>query len=80
MKILHLQIPLEPNKSYKNALAISPETLGKFVKLVQDKIGDDWQVIATPFIPSVFGDTVSFYNFDMNIVDKDEFLELIKKK
>lgn len=79
-KILHLQIPIKQNTNLRDDLEINPETLGKFMKLCQDRIGEDWKVISSPCIPSVSGDGVNFYNFDMNVISKDELLDLIKGK
>ncbi len=76
-KILHLQVPFEQNSSRPDMLSISPDTLGKFMKLCQDKIGQDWSVIASPCIPSVSEDGQTFFNFKLEQLTKEELFGLL---
>lgn len=50
-KIIHFQIPLL-NDGTQDNLAISAEVANRFVKLMQEKLGKKYIVIASPFIPS----------------------------
>jgi hypothetical protein len=75
--ILHLQIPLIPDVKYGNALAISPEILGKFVNLIQNKLGKKWKIITSPCIPTTLNKK-GFKNFLMENFTKEEILNLIK--
>jgi len=64
-------------------MAISPDVLGKFLKLLKDVLGDEWHIIASPFLPSelVIKDEGTFlYNFDMKQMDIDELTKLIEGK
>lgn len=72
-KILHFKI-----QSDLNGIPIySPELLGKFMKLIQDKLKDEYIIIASPYDPSTsYGD--SFCNFDMQQLTKEDLLNMIK--
>jgi hypothetical protein len=79
-KILHFQIPLLENKHYvKDALAISPELLGKFLTLIKDKLGEEFVVITSPCCPGIIGDDTILYNFDLNQISLDELKEMLNK-
>ncbi len=80
-KIIHFQIPIEQNKPYRDALAISPETLGKFLSILRTSLDrEEWEIIASPFIPSVSEDGKTFFNFELGQLSKEELFNLIKEK
>lgn len=77
--ILHFQIPVG-TRGIQDDILIRPETIGKFLKLVKDKIGDDYLVITSPCTPSLLdykGETL--YNFDMKQISIEELLLLLEK-
>lgn len=70
-KIIHFQIPLL-NDGTKDNLAISVEIANRFVKLMQEKLGKKYIVIASPFIASgVDGITIK----DFTEMDLKTFIE-----
>lgn len=76
MKILHLKIPLL-NKNSQNGFAISLEIISRFMEIIEEKIGDEYIVVASPFDPSISeGD--EFYTFDMKKLSKKELMDIIK--
>lgn len=80
--ILHFQIPLL-NRNLIDDLAIRPETLGKFIKLAQDKLGEEWIVVASPFDPLVMDlsdNEQKFYNFKMNQINFEELQKLVSQR
>ncbi len=79
-KVLHLQLPVRVNSAANDDFLVSVDVLGKFMRMCQKRLGEDWVVISSPTIASVSEDVKNFYNFDMNIMSKDELLDLIKEK
>jgi hypothetical protein len=75
-KILHLQIPVRENSSRNDELTIGPELLGKFLKLIKDNIGDDWEIITSPCLPGTNPEE-EVYNFDMKQITLDELKSMI---
>jgi hypothetical protein len=67
-KILHLQIPLK-NKKINNNFAITPEYLGQFMKWIQEKVGDEFIVIASPCLPGLIGEDNILYNIDLTQIN-----------
>jgi hypothetical protein len=76
MKILHLQIPFR-NKKTQDNFAVSPKTLGQFMKYYQEKLGEEYLVMASPCIPSLLSDSDVLLNFDMKGISLRELKELI---
>lgn len=77
MNILHFQVPLLDNGRVDN-LAIRPETLGKFLQLIKNRVGDDYAVVASPCVPSLLdykGDLL--YNFDMKQITVNDLISMI---
>lgn len=74
-KILHLQIPIDSSRP--NGILISPEIVGKFATLVQDRIGENWVVITTPFVPSAWS-LENVKNFMIESLSKEELMKLIE--
>ena len=40
--ILHFQIPMMPNATRENQIAVSPELFGKFMKVMKDNLNDEY--------------------------------------
>lgn len=77
-KIIHFEIPIG-DRPIKNDFKISVETLGKFVRLIQEKLGEDWIVITSPMKPSLTEDMENFYNFELKQLSKEEVLDMINE-
>lgn len=77
-KIIHFEIPTG-DRSIRNDFKISAETLGKFVRLIQEKLGEDWVVITSPMKPSLTEDMEHFYNFELKQLSKEELLDMINE-
>jgi hypothetical protein len=78
-RILHLQIPMMDTKApIRDAFGVSPETAGKFISMIKEKLGDDWVVIMSPFDPTISEDGQTFYNFKMEQLTKKELMKLIQ--
>jgi hypothetical protein len=39
----------DPSNSNKEIFSMSPETLGKFLNLIREAVGDEYKVVAIPF-------------------------------
>ena len=76
MNFLHLQIPIK--KTRKDQFLIEAETLGQFMKFIDEKLGENWTVIASPCTPSLLSDSDFIYNFDMKSLTKKQLMDLIK--
>jgi hypothetical protein len=76
--ILHLQIPI--NDSGK--MLIDIKTVQLFVKVVEQKLHNNFDVIATPFVPSILDEDLCVVNFTPEqISDVNEFMnDLLKKE
>lgn len=79
-KILHFQIPIRANSTTRDQFSIEPETLGKFMKMIQEKIGKDFIVIASPCEPSLLSRKDSLYNFNMEQITLAELKDMIKNE
>jgi hypothetical protein len=74
--ILHLQFTINSKeKGYK-----SPDMLGNFILLIRNRLGDNWEVIYSPYETSVYSEEYKLYNFDVRQLSKKEFLDIIKIK
>ena len=76
-KILHFQIPLLEGTTITNAFAVSQEIITSFVAQVKEKIGDEYIVMASPFMPQLI-DENNLYNFDAKQVSLDELKNMLK--
>ena len=75
--ILHFQIPLG-NRGIKDDLSIRPEILGGFMKIAQKVLGNEYYVVASPFIPSLLSDESVLYNFDMAQITLAELKKILE--
>ena len=82
-KIIHFKIPLLDNTKFPDAMAIRPETTGKFMRLIKNWLGEDFYIISSPFEPSeliVEGQGISVYNFDMKQINFDDLIEMVREQ
>ena len=73
-KILHLQIPLNNGNG---RISLTPRELGDFIHFIEGKLGDDWIVIASPCIPTVFDEDITISNFSGKILSSTELNEML---
>ena len=57
---------------------ITPEMLGNFVVLIKNKLGENWDIIVSPCEPSSYSEDYKLYNFDVDQLSKEEFLNIIQ--
>jgi hypothetical protein len=77
-KILHLQIPINPNSDKKDDFMITPDLLGEFMKFLKEKIGNEFVVVASPCSPSLLSRKDSLYNFKLEQMTLEDIKEMIK--
>jgi hypothetical protein len=75
MNILHLQIPMK--RTGKDNFYVTPEILGKFMRLIRSQLGDEWNVIASPCVPTILSDVDTAYNFNMKQITQKELKEML---
>jgi hypothetical protein len=73
-KILHFQLPI----NNRGSILIPMELAGKFINLAQNRVGNEWAVIASPCVASVLEDDGNFKNFVLSNISEEELLELFK--
>jgi hypothetical protein len=73
-KILHFQFELASN----GHPVISPDMLGKFMKLMNDRLGDEFVLVTSPCTPSLLSPDDKLYNFDMSQISFQELLRMIE--
>lgn len=62
---------------------INPEVVGKLLRLIQDRVGDDFLVIGSPFEPSILmvdDSDPNFKSLDIDKISVDELKRLIEGK
>jgi hypothetical protein len=78
-KIIHFQIPVRENSSGKDDYYVSNENIGQWLKLIKNKIGKEYEIIASPFVPSTLRKNSKFYNFNMEQLTIKELYGMINK-
>jgi len=77
-KILHLQIPTMENSKVRDNLAVNPELLGQFMKIIQEKL-PEFIVVSSPCEPSILSEKDSLFNFKMDQITIEELKKIIEK-
>jgi hypothetical protein len=77
--ILHLQMPLVEGSKVKDSLSVSARLMGEFVHMIQDKLGDNYIVVASPCEPSLLSEDSLLWNFDMKQVSLNELKRMLKE-
>lgn len=78
-KILHFQLPIDEKSAIKDKILISPELTLKFNDFMKEKLGEQFEVIISPFLP-VCSKDCEMYNFDIKQLTIDELKIMIENK
>jgi hypothetical protein len=78
--ILHLQIPIFEGSKVKNSLSVSARLMGEFLYMIQEKLGNDYIVVASPCEPSLLSEDSLLWNFDMKQVSLNELKRMLKEE
>ena len=74
--ILHFQIPMMPNTTRENQIAVTIELLGKFMETMKDNLSDEYDVVATPMNLKSCDDTnVEVKNIEFTMEDIERILK-----
>jgi diphthamide synthase subunit DPH2 len=73
-KILHFQFELKKD----GFPLISPTMLSKFMKLMNDRLGDEFVLVTSPCTPSLLSPDDKLYNFDMSQISFQELMKMIE--
>ena len=72
--ILHFQIPMIPNAKRANETAITPYVLSVFMNAINEKIGDKYDIIASPMKLQTC-DNVEVKNIEFTMEDVERILK-----
>ena len=73
--VLHFQIPMLEGATKENQVAIDIQALGKFMKIMDDKIGKDYDIVASPMKLQTC-DNVDVKNIEMTMKDVEKILNI----
>lgn len=73
--ILHFQLAINAN----GRIIPGAETMGGFMKLVNQKLGNKYDIILSPCIPSVIGKNSKIYNFEIDEISILQLAEMLYK-
>ena len=72
--ILHFQIPMMPNATRTNEIAIDLRVLSTFMNIINEKIGDEYDIIASPMKLQTC-DNVEVKNIEFTMEDVERILK-----
>ena len=72
--ILHFQIPMMPNATRENQIAIDLRVLSTFMNIINEKIGDEYDIIASPMKLQTC-DNVEVKNIEFTMEDIERILK-----
>lgn len=72
--ILHFQIPMMPNATRENQIAIDLRVLSTFMNIINEKIGDEYDIIASPMKLQTC-DNVEVKNIEFTMEDVERILK-----
>ena len=72
--ILHFQIPMIPNATRENQIAIDLRVLSTFMNIINEKIGDEYDIIASPMKLQTCDD-VEVKNIEFTMEDVERILK-----
>ena len=72
--ILHFQIPMMPNAKRTNEIAIDLRVLSTFMNIINEKIGDEYDIIASPMKLQTC-DNVEVKNIEFTMKDIERILK-----
>ena len=72
--ILHFQIPMMPNATRKNQIAIDLRVLSTFMNIINEKIGNEYDIVASPMKLQTC-DNVEVKNIEFTMEDVERILK-----
>lgn len=72
--ILHFQIPMMPNATRENQIAISLNILDIFMKNIKENLSDEYDIIASPMKLQTC-DNVEVKNIELTMEDVERILK-----
>ena len=72
--ILHFQIPMIPNATRENQIAIDLRVLSTFMNIINEKIGNEYDIIASPMKLQTC-DNVEVKNIEFTMEDVERILK-----
>jgi len=73
--VLHFQIPMMPNATRENQTAIDLRVLSMFMNIINDKIGDKYDIVASPMKLQTCDD-VDVKNIEITMKDVEKILNI----
>ena len=73
--VLHFQIPMMPNATRENQTAIDLRVLSMFMNIINDKIGENYDIIASPMKLQTCDD-VDVKNIEITMKDVEKILNI----
>ena len=72
--ILHFQIPMMPNATRENQIAIDLRVLSTFMNIINEKIGNEYDIVASPMKLQTC-DNVEVKNIEFTMEDIERILK-----
>ena len=72
--ILHFQIPMMPNATRENQIAIDLRVLSTFMNIINEKIGNEYDIVASPMKLQTC-DNVEVKNIELTMEDIERILK-----
>ena len=72
--ILHFQIPMIPNATRENQIAINLRVLSTFMNIINEKIGNEYDIVASPMKLQTCDD-VEVKNIELTMEDVERILK-----
>ena len=72
--ILHFQIPMMPNATRENQIAIDLRVLSTFMNIINEKIGNEYDIVASPMKLQTC-DNVEVKNIEFTMEDVERILK-----
>ena len=72
--ILHFQIPMMPNATRENQIAIDLRVLSTFMNIINEKIGNEYDIVASPMKLQTCDD-VEVKNIEFTMEDVERILK-----
>ena len=76
--ILHFQIPMMPNATRENQIAINLRVLSTFMNIINEKIGNEYDIVASPMKLQTCDD-VEVKNIELTMEDVERMLQTWNK-
>jgi hypothetical protein len=73
-KILHFQLALKDN----GFPLVSAEFFNRVMKVLHDKLDDEFIIVASPCVPSLLSPEDKLYNFDMSQISFEELMKMVE--